>query len=152
MRTTRHETRLDVWGKACVGLLAILGLGALAGGIALVARPDGSVMGFDVAILAGSPFADFMVPGLILGGLFGVGSFVTLALGLRHSPYAPFLALAIGFGQMLWIAIELSIIGEFSFLHPTMFTIGLLIAGTAVRWGWPTFESWRHPARTGQHA
>jgi len=38
-------------------------------------------MQFDVALLAGSPFADFLVPGLVLGGLFGVGSFVVVALG-----------------------------------------------------------------------
>jgi len=152
MYMSSHRSRLDIWGKACMGLLAFLGLGALAGGIALVARPDGSIMGFDVSILAGSPFVDFLVPGLILGGLFGVGSFATAALGLRHAASAPFLAFAIGFGQMLWIAIELAIIGEFSFLHPTMFTIGMLIAGTAVRWGWPTFEAWRHSTRARQLA
>jgi hypothetical protein len=41
---------------------------------------------------------------------------------------------------------------ELSWLHPAMFTIGLLIAGTAVRWGWPTLEAWRHPVRASQHA
>src|SRR5512140_3829364 len=64
--------RLDRYGKLAVGLLVVLGLGALAGGIALLAQPDGSVMHFDVAILEGSPFADFTIPGLILGGLFGL--------------------------------------------------------------------------------
>ena len=64
---------LHIAGKVCVASLVLLGLGALAGGVALVMQPDGSVMHFEVAILAGSPFADFLVPGLILGGLFGIG-------------------------------------------------------------------------------
>jgi len=62
-------------GKLALARLILLGVGALAGGIALVDGPDGSIMHFDPALLAGSPFSDYLVPGLILGGLFGVGSF-----------------------------------------------------------------------------
>ena len=130
-------------GIVAIACLILLGLGALAGGIALVSKPDGSVMAFDVSLLAGSPFPDFLVPGLILGGIFGVGSLVVAALGLRRSRTAPFLAFAIGCGQMIWIVVELAIIREFSFLHPTMFGIGLVIAAAAVPWGWPTFRAWR---------
>jgi hypothetical protein len=134
---------LHLAGRLCVAFLGLLGLGALAGGIALVARPDGSVMHFDVALLAGSPFADYVVPGLILGGLFGVGSFVVAAVGLARFRVAPFLALAIGGGQMIWIVVELAVIRELSFLHPLFFGVGLIIAATAVRWGWPIFGAWR---------
>jgi hypothetical protein len=130
-------------GRITIASLITLGLGAVAGGIALAVKPDGSVMHFDVKLLAGSPFTDFLVPGLILGGLFGVGSLVVAGMGLRRSPVAPFLAFAIGCGQMIWIVVELAIIREFSFLHPTMFGIGLLIAVAAVPWGWPTFQAWR---------
>lgn len=129
-------------GIAITGLL-VLGIGALAGGIALASKPDGSVMHFDVSLLAGSPFVDYFWPGLILGGLFGIGSLAVAVLGLRHWPVAPFLAFAIGCAQMIWIVVELAIIREFSFLHPTMFGIGAVIALASVRWGWPTFRGWR---------
>ena len=75
--------------------------------------------------------------------MFGVGSFVVVALGLAPYRIAPFLAFAIGCGQMIWIVVELSIIRELSFLHPTFFGIGLIVAATSVRWGWPTFQGWR---------
>jgi len=130
-------------GKACVAFLVLLGLGALAGAIALIAKPDGSVMHLDVELLAGSPFTDFAIPGLILGGLFGIGSFVVAGMGVARLRIAPFLAFAIGCGQMIWIAVELAIIKDVSFLHPTFFGVGLLIALTAVPWGWPTFQAWR---------
>lgn len=137
---------LRVPGMIAVVALAVLGLGALAGGAALVSKPDGSVMGFSVDILEGSPFRDFTIPGLILGGLFGTGSLLVAGMGLRHARIAPFLAFAIGCGQMIWIVVELAIIGEFSFLHPTFFGVGLLIAATSVAWGWPTFSAWRRRA------
>jgi hypothetical protein len=130
-------------GKACLALLAVLGLGALGGGIGIVMKPDGSAMQWNVNMLAGSPFTDFLIPGLILLLLFGVGSFVVAGLGLARFRIAPFLAFAIGCGQMIWIAVQLAILRQLSFLHPTMFAIGLLIAATAVRWGWPTFAGWR---------
>ncbi len=131
------------FGLITIALLVLLGFGALAGGIALVMRPDGSVMGFNVTLLAGSPFADFTGPGLILGGLFGIGAFAVAAMGIVRLRVAPFLAFAIGCGQMIWIVVELAIIRELSFLHPTFFGIGLLIAATAVPWGWPTLRAWR---------
>ncbi len=139
----RPSSGLRTSGKLAIGLLAVLGLGALAGGFALVSRPDGSVMRFDVALLGGSPFADFLVPGLILGGLFGVGSFIVAAMGLRRSLLAPFFGFAIGVAQMIWISVELLIISEVSFLHPVCFGLGLAIALACTRWGWPTFTAWR---------
>lgn len=121
----------------------LLGIGALAGGLALVTRPDGSVMQFDTALLAGSPFSDYLIPGLVLGGLFGIGSLVVAAMGLRRSRLAPFLAFAIGCAQMIWISVELAIIQEFSFLHPACFGLGLVIAVASVPWGLPTLQAWR---------
>ncbi len=137
------KPELHAAGKACIALLVLLGIGAIAGGVALLAKPDGSVMHFDVSLLAGSPFADFIIPGLVLGGVFGIGSFIVAGLGLAHLRIAPFLAFAIGSGQMIWIVVELAIIQELSFLHPLCFGIGLAIAATAVPWGWPTFQGWR---------
>jgi hypothetical protein len=130
-------------GRVAVGLLMLLGIGALAGGAALVAKPDGSVMQMPLSLLAGSPFADYSIPGLILGGLFGLGSFAVAFLGLRSWRVAPFLGFAIGCGQMIWIVVELAIIKELSILHPICFGLGLAIAAASSTWAWPTFQRWR---------
>jgi hypothetical protein len=129
-------------GWTAVSLLVFLGLGALAGGIALVLRPDGSILQMPVSMLEGSVFPDYLVPGLILGGLFGIGSLVVAGMGLRHWPIAPFLAFAIGVGQMIWIVVELIVIKGISFLHPLYFGVGLAIAAASVAWGWPTLRGW----------
>ena len=125
---------------AIVALL-ILGIGASAGGVALVVKPDGSVMHMPMTYLQHSPFADYLVPGLILGSVFGVGSLVVAALGLLRLRIAPFLAFAIGCGQMIWILVQLGMIRELSFLHPTMFGVGLVIASASVFWAWPMLRA-----------
>jgi hypothetical protein len=134
---------LHLAGRLCLAVLALLALGAFGGAIFLVTSPDGSAMQWNVTMLAGSPFTDFFVPGLILGGLFGVGSLAVVVMGIARLRIAPFLAFAIGAGQMIWIVVELAIIGEFSFLHPLCFGLGLIIAVTSAWWGWPTFQAWR---------
>lgn len=130
-------------GRVALGALAFLALGAIGGAAFMLAAPDGHLMQWDTSMLAGSPFDDFLVPGLILGGLFGLGSLATIRLGLRGSRVAPLLGFAIGCAQMIWITVELAILGELSFLHPLMFGTGALIAVASVRWGWPTFAAWR---------
>ncbi len=129
-------------GVTTVTALALLGLGALGGAAVLVARPDGSIAQLDPSLLAGSPFRDFLVPGLLLGGVFGVGSIAVAVAGLRRMRIAPFLAFAIGCGQIIWIVVELAIIKEPSFLQPLLFGVGLLIAAGAVVWGRPTLAAW----------
>jgi hypothetical protein len=142
----RSGRPLGIAGRITIAALVWLGIGALAGGIALVTRPDGSNMQFDTAILAGSPFPDFLVPGLVLGGLFGVGSLAVAVMGMRHHVVAPFLAFGIGCAQMIWIAVQLAIIETVSFLHPLMFATGLVIALGSVGWGLPTLRAWRAAA------
>ena len=109
-------------------------------------------MQMPLAYLEGSPFADYLIPGLILGGLFGVGSLLVAAMGLLRLRLAPFLALVIGCGQMIWIAVQLTIIKELSFLHPTMFGVGLVIAVASVFWAWPMLRpiavNWRSQVAT----
>jgi urea transporter len=128
-------------GWVAIGALVLLGIGATAGGIALVVKPDGSVMQMPLSYLDGSPFTDYLVPGLILGGMFGFGSLLVAAMGMLRLRAAPFLAFIIGCGQMIWIAVQLTIIEEFSFLHPTMFGVGLVIAAASVLWARPMLRA-----------
>ena len=80
-------------------------------------------------------------------GCSGSGSFVVAVAGFRRARPAPLRAFAIGCGQMVWIVVEAAIIRELSFLHPTMFVLGLVIAAASVPWGWPTFRAWRATRR-----
>lgn len=57
------------------GLLAVIGqlvVRALVVGAALVVAPSGELIGLSPEVLRGTPFADFLVPGVVLAGVLGV--------------------------------------------------------------------------------
>lgn len=83
--------------------IAIWTLSALGGGPGLFLAPDGSGLGFDPAILRNTPFADFLLPGLILALLGAVGAALTALLvrgvrarGRRESPLSVAVVLRAG--------------------------------------------------------
>jgi len=62
----------DFWRR-----LLVTGAAALVGGLLLAAAPDGSLLSADPAVLAGSPFADYRWPGVLLATLVGGGYLLT---------------------------------------------------------------------------
>ena len=98
-----------------LAVLAYEGLGGLAGGAVLVARPDGRLMKMPVAIMHGA-FADFFVPGIILSAL-GALNLVTFFAVLRRNRASWVLAmLALG-GFTVWFLIEIGILRQVHWLH-----------------------------------
>ena len=55
-----------------VFLLALLGIGALYGGITLIIDPEGVLLGLPLTLLDHSMFKDFLIPGILLFALFGL--------------------------------------------------------------------------------
>lgn len=91
-------------------LVLIQGLGGFAGGVALSVKPDGSIMGVPVSYLEGSPFSDYLLPGLILLLVLGVVPLVAAAgLWLRRR-WAWYASFVVGCGLMIWILVEITII------------------------------------------
>jgi len=92
-------------------LEVLLGVGAIAGGLALMLGPRGEIMPLPLSALEGSPFDTYLVPGLILFGVLGLGSLAAaLLVWLRH-PLAPVSAIVVGVVLLIWIAVEIAIIG-----------------------------------------
>lgn len=125
-----------------LGCLAFLGVSAAFGGIVLTLNPTGTWLQIPLSILQFSPFRDFLIPGLILGIVFGIGSFATL-LALWFRPIWPLgtaltgftgahwswsAALAIGLGQVIWIVTEMVMVRGTDWLQFVYGGLGLLIA------------------------
>jgi len=125
----RLRRPLSAW--ALLILMLIQGIGGLGGGISLVAAPDGAIMQIPVSYLEGSPFSDYLVPGLILLFVLGVFPLVTAAglwLRRRWSWYAAF---AVGCGLVIWILVEITII-PYDPLQVIFGVVGALIASVAL--------------------
>ncbi|MGA9775939.1 MAG: hypothetical protein WBU92_08475 [Candidatus Dormiibacterota bacterium] len=85
--------------------------GALGGGLALMIGPQGQILPLHVSELAGSPFDSYFFPGLILFTVLGLGPLAVAGLAWRGQRWAPLLTLGVAAGLLIWIAVEIMIVG-----------------------------------------
>ena len=127
---------LSRWAKGLLGLELLLSVGALAGGLVLILAPRGEIMPLPVSALAGSPFDTYLGPGLILFGVLGLGPLVAARLTwLRHS-WAPLAAFIVGVALLIWVAVEIAIIGYSNEPPLQAIYLGLGVAITVGAIGW----------------
>lgn len=126
-------------------LLLFNAVGAFYGSYMLIADPAGVEIGLPPGMLEGSPFHNYLVPGLVLLLVNGVLP-ATAAYGLtRRRPSAPLpvipvlknyhwawsLALLSGLGLMIWMGVQIALLGyykEFP-IQGVMSVVGVAITG-----------------------
>ncbi len=103
----------------------IIGLGALAGGYACLIDPVTPPLGATTEMLqGGSPFSTFLIPGIVLFGLFGVGNLLCSIFLLKQYNYLGYVAGLLGGSMIVWIVVQVLIIKTVVFLHVLFFAIG----------------------------
>jgi hypothetical protein len=134
--STRHAPRLSRVAKAAVALEILLSIGALGGGLVLIIAPRGEIMPLPLSALAGSPFDTYLVPGLILFGVLGLGPLVAARLAWLRHPLAPIACFVVGTGLLIWVAVEVAIIGYSNEppLQAIYAVLGVAILLVAFRW------------------
>ena len=118
--------------KVYIGLGSLqvfIGLGALVGGCMLVKDPSGSALGVPLSFLEGSPFPDFLIPGIFLLAVNGVGSMIGAVLSFTRRRYAQEIAIVLGAILVAWIVIQVVIIRSFSWMHILYFILGVVELG-----------------------
>jgi len=118
--------------KVYIGLGAIqafIGLGALGGGFMLVRDPSGSALELPMSLLEGSPFPDFLIPGMFLFAVNGIGSMIGAGLSFTRRRYAQEIAIVLGAILVTWIVIQVVIISSFHWLHVLYFILGVVELG-----------------------
>lgn len=107
-------------------LQLFIALGALAGGWGLAADRSGASVGLPLDMLKSSPFPDFLIPGIYLFTVNGLGSLVGSVFSFRRRRHAGEIAMVLGALLVAWIVIQLCMIASFSWLHPFYFVLGAL--------------------------
>jgi hypothetical protein len=108
------------------GILQILvGVGAVVSGMMLILDPSGSLLHAGTAMLRGTPFADFLFPGIILFLVIGVGQLLAGVVTFRRHPRAALTGGVLGLGLMIWIFVQVNMIGGGHWLQYTYFFIGV---------------------------
>ena len=109
------------------GILQIfIGIGAVGGGLVLILDPSGQGMGFSVELLANSPFRNYLIPGLFLFTVNGIGNFLSGFLSIRKHRYAGYAGMLFGAIMMIWILVQVAILGWVNWLQQTYLFLGAL--------------------------
>ena len=132
----RTRAPLGRVAKGALALEVLLSIGAIGGGLILMVAPRGEIMPLPLSALAGSPFDTYFVPGLILFGVLGLGPLVAARLAWLRHPLAPTAAFIVGVGLLIWVAVEVAIIGYSNEppLQAIYGVLGVAILLVAVRW------------------
>jgi hypothetical protein len=139
MNTKRSKRPLALW--LLMFLLLFQGISAIPSGLMLVLDPTGGLMQMPLAMLKGTPFPNFLIPGLILGIVLGLGAFFVLAClftlpdwrwAQRVNPFKSqhwtwAASAAFGLALMIWIIVQVLMIGLGAFIQVLYFGVGLAI-------------------------
>ena len=115
--------------RLAIGLGALqvfIGLGAVAGGLGLALDPSGKSVGIPLELLKSSPFTTFLIPGIVLFTVNGLGSLVGAVLTFTRHRFAGKMAMALGAFLVAWIVIQVYWVGGIHWLHLFYFILGLL--------------------------
>lgn len=136
MPSSQSRPQRSRFAKAAIVLEVLLAVGALGGGVALVLGPRGEILPLPLSALKGSPFDTYFVPGLILFAVLGLGSLAAASVAWLRHPVAPVAAILVGVALLIWIGVEIAIIGYSNDppLQPIYLLLGTVI--TVVGLGW----------------
>ena len=139
MTTQSRRRPLTFW--LLLFLLFFQGISAIPSGLMLVLDPTGGQMQMPLSMLKGSPFPNYLIPGLLLCIVLGLGAFFVLACLLirpdwawaerlnpikgRHWTWTA--SAAFGAALMIWITVQVLMIGLGAWLQPFYFGVGLAI-------------------------
>jgi len=122
--------------KAAISLEVLLSIGALGGGAALVLGPRGEILPLPLSALQGSPFESYLVPGLILFFILGLGPLGAAFLVWRRDERAPLGAFIAGAALLVWVAVQIAIIGYSNEppLQPLYLLLGAALTAVGLSW------------------
>ncbi|HRE37405.1 MAG TPA: hypothetical protein PK092_03105 [Chitinophagaceae bacterium] len=108
-------------------LLSFIAITATVSGILMISQPDGSILQLKPELLAGSPFSNYLVPGILLACVVGVVNLVAVFLNMMRHRQRYNAAIAGGAVIITWILVQVMMIGTIHWLHILYFSAGILV-------------------------
>lgn len=135
MNTVAQSNRVErpAYAWLAVVLQVVVGVSALPIGITMMTNAEGAPLGLPQAWIDATPFASYLVPGLFLFAMNGIGQLLAAGLIVYRHRLAPWLTGALGVGLMIWIAVQVATMPS-HVLQPVMFTIGMIESLVALFW------------------
>ncbi len=116
-------------------LQVFIGLGAVGGGLGLVLDPSGANLGIPLELLESTPFSTYLIPGIVLLMVNGLGSLVGALVSFTRHRHAGGVAMALGVFLVAWIIVQVYWFASWHWLHILYLSLGLLelILGWSLR-------------------
>jgi hypothetical protein len=112
-------------------LHVFVGIGAMAGGLAAITNPL-NPLGIPVSALKNSPFNDFLIPGLILFIVIGLGNVMSAFLFHFKLNLQGYISSVFSWALVIWIIVQCIMLGGVNILHIIYFVIGLIQAALSM--------------------
>jgi hypothetical protein len=110
--------------RTLMGVQLLVCVPAMVSGVALAASPSGRLLGLGTDALADSPFSTYLLPGLVLFAINGVGQLLAWVAIRARVTWGGQLAAALGLFLMAWIGAQVRWLAMPSWLQPLMFACG----------------------------
>jgi len=107
-------------------ILCFVGIGALFGGVMALIDPSGKLFGMSTDLLKKGPFDSFLIPGLFLFLVIGLGHMLSFWLVKKRVKFHPYVSGSMGCILMAWIVIQCYILEAVNILHVIYFIIGVI--------------------------
>jgi hypothetical protein len=104
-----------------------VGLGALVGGTGAILEPN-NPLGISSEVLQGSPFTSFLIPGIILFTVIGLGNLSAALLLKKDATLKGYLSSIVSWGLVIWIMVQCIILNTVEIIHGFYFFIGIIQA------------------------
>jgi hypothetical protein len=120
--------------RTILGILqVVIGVGAVPAGISMILDPTGTGLGMSTSMLAGSPFPTFLIPGMVLLLVNGIGSLIGGVLTFTAHQRASLVAIGLGAFLIAWIVVQVLSLGPpLHWLQVMYFVLG----GVELILGW----------------
>lgn len=129
---TRVERPRYVW--LAVALEVMTAIGAIPVGLMFIVDPTGKGVGVPQGWIEATVFGSYLVPGLYLLGMNGLGMLVVAALSIVRHPLAPWLTGILGVGMIVWILVEILVLPETMILTWVFLATGIAMGIVALFW------------------
>jgi len=112
-------------------LHVFVGTGAMAGGLTAITNPR-NPLGIPTESLVNSPFSNFLIPGIILFTVIGLGNVFSALMFRFKSRFQGYISSVFSWALVIWIVVQCIMLNSVGFLHILYFMIGLFEAGLSM--------------------
>lgn len=113
------------------GLHLFVGAGAIVGGLAAIIDPQ-TPLGMPLENLKYSPFNNYLVPGIILFTIIGLGNLFSAILLRLKSRFQAYISNVFSWALVIFIVVQVIMLHSIHILHIIFFFLGLIQAGLAM--------------------